>query len=253
MGNNQVAILIPSCDKYEDVWRPFFILFFKYWPDCQYPIYLISNNLKYNDSRVTNITLGDDQGWANNLLKALPIIPERHLIYIQEDYLFKAKVDSDFLKELLAVMTKEELAYLRIFPCPGPDEPYKDYVYLGKIKPGSDYRASLQAAIWDKEVLLGLIKPGENPWQMEILGSQRSVDITRDFLSLRRDSRLPISYLCTGVVKGRWTKEAIKFLQTNNINIDFQRRQAECRYSLTLDLIKYLLVKFRNLLFKKTK
>ncbi len=43
--NSELAILVCSCDKYADVWEPFFKLFFKFWPDCPYPIYLLSNYL----------------------------------------------------------------------------------------------------------------------------------------------------------------------------------------------------------------
>ena len=34
------AILILSCDKFSDLWKPFFDLFWKYWPDCPYNVYL---------------------------------------------------------------------------------------------------------------------------------------------------------------------------------------------------------------------
>jgi len=37
------SILIPSCDKYSDLWRPFFTLFWRHWPDCPFPVYLGSN------------------------------------------------------------------------------------------------------------------------------------------------------------------------------------------------------------------
>ena len=39
---NKFAILIVSCDKYSDLWDPFFKLFFKFWPDCPFNIYLLS-------------------------------------------------------------------------------------------------------------------------------------------------------------------------------------------------------------------
>ena len=36
----ELAILVNSCDKYEDAWDPFFKLLKIQWPDCPYRIYL---------------------------------------------------------------------------------------------------------------------------------------------------------------------------------------------------------------------
>lgn len=37
---NNCAILLSTCDKYEDAWLPFFTLFKTYWKECTFPIYL---------------------------------------------------------------------------------------------------------------------------------------------------------------------------------------------------------------------
>ena len=41
--NSQYAVVVSSCDAYSDAWKPFFKLFFKYWSDCPFPIYLVTN------------------------------------------------------------------------------------------------------------------------------------------------------------------------------------------------------------------
>jgi len=46
------CVLIASCDAYSDAWAPFFALMKKYWPDCPYPIYLISN---YQDPGICGV------------------------------------------------------------------------------------------------------------------------------------------------------------------------------------------------------
>ena len=39
----KVAILICSCDYYSDCWEPIICSFNKYWPDCEYPRYIVTN------------------------------------------------------------------------------------------------------------------------------------------------------------------------------------------------------------------
>lgn len=42
--------------------------------------------------------------------------------------------------------------------------------------PNSSYNVSLQAGLWNREKLLQILEPGENPWEFEILGTQRLND-----------------------------------------------------------------------------
>ena len=89
MKDKTTALLISSCDAYEDLWEPFFTFLFRYWPDCPYPIYLITNHLSYPDSRVQTILSGDDKGWATNMRYALEKINSSHIIYLQDDYFIR--------------------------------------------------------------------------------------------------------------------------------------------------------------------
>ncbi|WYL98309.1 MAG: hypothetical protein HEQ19_00985 [Gloeotrichia echinulata CP02] len=66
-----IPILIVSCDAYQDVWHPFFHCFFKNWTDCPYPIHLVSNTLKYIDSRVSPLLIGHDMDYSSNLITDL--------------------------------------------------------------------------------------------------------------------------------------------------------------------------------------
>jgi hypothetical protein len=251
MNFSSCAIIISSCDGYSDAWGPFFDLFFKYWPDCPYRVYLIANNLKYPDDRVITLNINPDGNWAANMVEALAQIEEKYLIYLQEDYFIKSRVDNNYLSSLLNIVSQEAAACLRIFPCPGPDRDYKDYANIGEIDRFAPYRVSLQAAIWDKGQLLQLINSGESAWDMEIKGSERSRNVVGQFLSIKRGQSLPLDYLCTAIVKGRWTKDAVKLLHENHIEVDFKKRKIESKFSLAFGLAKHWLVKFRNLLFKK--
>ena len=80
-----MAILVCSCDKYEDVWNPMFEMFYKFWPDCPYDVYLLSNNKTYNHDRVKTITTGDDVSWSKAFRKAINEINEEYVLIIMED------------------------------------------------------------------------------------------------------------------------------------------------------------------------
>lgn len=233
MKNNKCAIIIPSCDAYSDVWEPFFIMFFRYWPDCPFPIYLVTDSTKYPDSRVNTFTLGKDYGWGRNMRIVLEKLNFPYFIYMLEDIPFRKKVDSDRILKLLSIIEKENAAYLRLYPSPGPDKRYKNYKEVGEINKNANYRTSLLPAIWETKTFLDLLIEGENAWQMELEGTKRSREIKKPFLSVKRSPILnrnnnpAIDCLCTAVKKGKWLYNAVKFLEKNGVKIDKNKREVE--------------------------
>lgn len=233
------AVLISSCDRYRDVWAPFFQLFFRYWPDCPYPVFLISNEEKFDHPRVTSITVGSDRDWSTSFLQAVNSLDCRWLLVMMEDYLFSRPVDSERVEELRSYAAEREAAYLRLFPVPGPDRPVVDRNDLGSIDKSSLHRASLQAAWWRREVLKRLVSPGESAWEFEELGSVRSSLVEDTFLSVASRHDSPLTYFCTGVIRGKWVPEAIAFLKDEGIEVDLSTRPVESRQAVFRRQAKY--------------
>ncbi len=225
MHKSKVAILVTSCDKYQDLWEPFFTLFFRYWQDCPYPVYLGTNHLKYDNGRVKTIAVGDDTDWSSGFRGMLEEIPHPYVIVLIEDYLLTQSVDTVRIDRLVSYMEDKGAGCLRLYPCPGPDLPCPDNPEVGEISKGADYRLSLQAAIWNRQTLLELLREGESAWELEINGTERTNDLDVPFLCVIGDS--PIPYFCTGVVKGKWVKEAVKLCETEGIEVDLTARSVQ--------------------------
>ena len=47
MRKNDITIIVNSCDKYSDLWYPFFELLRIQWPDLSYPIILNTESKTY--------------------------------------------------------------------------------------------------------------------------------------------------------------------------------------------------------------
>ncbi len=222
------AIFISSCDSYSDAWEPFFTLFFKYWPDCPFPIYLISTTKKYNDSRVNMINFPNlkDTNWAERIKNSLQIYPYKYIIYFQEDYFLTKSVNTEKILSLLDLMREENAAYLRLYPSPGPDKKFKKYNGVGEINDNSEYRTSLQVAIWDSAVLNKMLWGGELLWDFELIHTEK---ISQPFLSVKREmsfpyfSESPVKYIATGIQKGKWNIAVLRLFKKENITIKSDR------------------------------
>jgi len=213
--NNTPSILINSCDKYSDVWPVFFKLFFKYWQDCPFPIYLGSNEKVYNDPRVTTICVGPDKSWADSAIIMVSKIPTKDILWFLDDYFLWEPVSTIKVNKLYEKFIKLHANYMRLRPKGGSanlKRIYDDDIY--ELLPGIEYRTSLDNAFWDRDMLLKLLKPGESPWEMEYNGSRRSDKYfgyyaTRDKIFKRTN----------GLERGKWLRYNLSLLKKENIVI----------------------------------
>ncbi|HBM45764.1 MAG: hypothetical protein UT05_C0002G0078 [Parcubacteria group bacterium GW2011_GWF2_38_76] len=238
---NECSVVVSSCDAFSDVWEAFFTLFFKYWPDCPFPIYLISETKKYPDNRVTTLNIGEDKKWATNIKNALKRVNTKNIIYLQEDYLLESKVNTEKIINLIKILSDSGAAYLKLCPSPAPYRKFGEYKDIGEIKKGSNYSISLQAAIWNKKIMEGLLIDGESGWDMEFKGSIRTADIKEPLLSVY--SSVLNYFYATAIKKGVWFYDAIKLCEKEGIKIDKTKRRIETFNHYVLRVTKFLHLK----------
>jgi hypothetical protein len=246
-----VSVVVVSCDDYADVWPGFFALLFRFWPDRPYPLYLISNHLAFPDERIIPLQVGDDLSWSQTLARALERVPSRYVLLMLEDFYLTAPVDTANILRLHAAMIDLGAVYLRLVAYPKPDIPVPGLPEIGSINKGAMYRTSLQIAIWDRSVLLGLLLENESPWGFEINGSRRSDQISEPFLCAY-DGVSTISYRHT-VRRGKWLPDAIRIFAPLGITFDLSRRPAESQLSFWWQgsVLRWCLSRIWALFFRK--
>ncbi len=218
--SDRAVLLVPSCDRYSDVWAPFFALLQRHWPDCPFPIVVGSNHEACAEGRVRAITVGDDRDWTSGLRAMLTSLNVPHVLILLEDFLLTSRVDTALVQALLDDLVRLDGAYLRLRPFPPPDARLVRFPRVGEIAPGAPYRAAMQAAFWHRESLLELLQDGENPWQMEVLGARRSDSMARGFYS----TWVPALDYYAGVTMGRWIPYAVALCREHGVMVDLTRR-----------------------------
>jgi len=215
MYDERLAVLVNSCDKYADIWPIFFQLFFKYWPDCPYPVYLGSNEKTYDDTRVTTICVGPDNNWADSAKAMVAKLPTENLLWFLDDYFLWGPVPTERVADLYVRFLKRKANYLRMRPSGGSDR-LKRVVddELIELLPGVGYRTSLDNAFWRREALLNLLKPGESPWEMEFHGSRRS-----DQLSGFYATRNTVFHRTNGLERGKWLRYNLPLLAREGMEV----------------------------------
>lgn len=206
------AILILSCDKYSDLWDPFFKQFWKYWPDCPYKVYLGSNETTYKNSKVVNVLSGKDIDWSHSYRNILDQIPENYLFVWLDDVFLISEINSDEFGKCFDYFKKNNGNHMAFLP----NKTIKERYYL--LEKGMPYRVCV-LAFWKKTYLQNILINGENPWNFEIMGSYRA-SYDEGFFCVN----YPLLEYIQLVEKKFWTKKGFEYCKNNNIQINEQSR-----------------------------
>lgn len=231
-----LAVLVNSSRGYRDCWFPFFRLLETYWPACRCPLYLNLEEGVYEHPALDIRCLthpvrpgGARLPWSDQLLASLAMIPERYVLYMQEDYFLDAPVDDGRLVECLVAVVGAGLGCVHLTPygAHGGSRP-AELPYLVDVPRISHYRFSTQAAIWDKRVLAAYVRPGESAWETEILGTLRAWASPEPIRSVVEGREMGggsiMSYTGTGIIRGKWHPDLRPLFAKHGIDVDFAKR-----------------------------
>lgn len=243
------SVLVCSCDSYADLWRPFFTLFFRHWPNCPYQVFLGSETKVLAHERVVTLLSGGEHNWSNCLLKYLEQIKTPYVLIFLEDFFLREDVDTEKVAEVFSCFVKLKGKLMRIgrnkpWPSRGINEAFRHNPDIAAIKPGFPCRITLQVSFWEKQALIDLCRPDESIWQFETNGSTRSWKWENGFYCTME----PIMpYRHHVVEKGRWFRRDAKYFSAFNIGCDFSKRPLMTRS----ETAKWILCKTKSFIIRR--
>ena len=112
---NNLAVLVNSCDAYENVWDAFFKMFFRFWEKCNCPVYLNTEtkDFSFRDRSINCLHFQGNKGaWSKRLLNALQSIEEDFILMFLDDFILEEPVNDDRLKKMINILVQ-----LFMMPC----------------------------------------------------------------------------------------------------------------------------------------
>jgi hypothetical protein len=218
----ELPVLVVSCDRYADLWRPFFELFWRRWRDCSGPVYLGTNYQSFDDPRVQTLRVGADVNWAGGVISMLDRIRTDYVIVMLEDFLLMETVDNARIQRLANIASSEGLGCLRLYSIFPPETIVTRYPGLGVFVPGAKWRVTAQAAIWNVATLRRLLVPGFSAWDFELIGSQMSDFMSDQIWGVIR----PALVYDHAIEKGKWRPQGLAICSAAGVRVDLERRKA---------------------------
>ena len=214
-----VSVVVLSCDKYADCQPIFYSCFKKYWPTCTYPLYLVTETKKFD--KISTININSDC-WTTRVREALKKISSKYVIILLDDFFIRSEVDVERIHYCVTHFNQSiatfnfELEYSYNLD--------SDLVGFRERPPHSFCMHSCQPSIWNRCVLIEELKKSQTPWEWEADEIQTNY---RYFINSSKKFIIDIGYYPGkpfSIVKGKWTKEVIKFFEKEGIKVDYSIR-----------------------------
>lgn len=265
MSKNKCAVLVNSCDKYEDAWVPFFKLLEKYWKDCPYQYYLNTETKALSVEGVDVTVLNSDScrkgnnvPWGKRLKDCLNRVQEEYVIILLEDFFMQAPVNQTELERCIRLMDKDD-RYAAIYfkQIEGFTDCCEEEPEYFKMNENIMYKLNLQAGLWRKSDLETLTDDNDSPWEFEFVGQKRLDGSDKIFLCSKAGTHYDFKgavfpYLTGrstgyGIWKGKWLWNNDKLLRKNGI----ENSQIKLERFSRLDMLKYYMDRVKEEIGKK--
>jgi len=237
--NKNCSVVVLTCDSYSDLWEPFFILKNRYWDDCPYETYLITETKKCKYSKTINV---DEKIWTKKVREGLNKIKSDYVIILLEDFFIRDKVDNERIQYCMNQFDKNTAMFN--FEKSYDENDIESEIEGFKIKTEKSlYKCSCQAAIWDRKKLIELLAKDWDPWTWETSEPIKKYKFYINSAEVIFDYGYE-NHEWFGLCKGKWIKkDVVPLFKKENIKIDFKKRGFYKKDSF----IKKVLKKIRKL------
>lgn len=230
-NQQNLTVVVNTCDAYYDVLDIFFYAWQDCWPDCPHPVVINTESRAYSHpARVHHhrSSNGNDD-WGARLLATLSTIDSEFVMMIYDDFILDAPLSQEHVHQALGLLLAQPSAVVTYLintslPLSRNDT---DDVFV-QLKDRVDYRLNSAPAIWRKQALMDYTKAGDTPWAWEVFGTYRTWGDGRVFYSLNPNQADIYSYNYSkggAIYRGKWVREVVeRMAQKYPLNIDWTVR-----------------------------
>ncbi len=231
----ELTILVNSCDKYEDLWIPFFTLLKKYWQPIE-PRIILNTETKIFSMDGLKIEcihpVNPDDTYGQRMINVLSKITTPYVIPFLDDFFIRKNVDLNMINDIMKWMDSDKsIVYFNCDHTPTYYDWERDkYPGFHRIPYGNVYTLNMQAAIWRTEKLRSYWLPEVSPWEWEEYTNLIAAENQRDkfyCVSEYGNGFCDYGYDLSGmgVHHGKWVKDdVIPLFEREGIAVDLSKR-----------------------------
>ena len=215
-----MKIIVMSCDKNEDTFKPFHWCMEEYFPNHPEVIYYTESvaNPFYRTISIPH----ELENWSAGAREFLKWIDDDHVLFMIDDLFIRRPVDVERL-EMADKHLGGNIACFNLEKSWDVNDTDTDLVSWKKRPKGSEYEVSLMCGLWQKDKLISVLDRDVDPWTIELKQDSKGYDYYINSGDYIIDWGYRYGVPCN-ITKGKWTMECVEFLRGKGFNLDFERR-----------------------------
>ena len=231
--NEDVTVVVNSCDKYEDAWESFFRLYKIMGADqaTSNPIVLNTETKQFSCDYlpVRTINSGAKGTWSKRLLNVLDQIDTEYVFCVLEDFFIQSPFYAEGFNKTLAYMREHpEVGCVHTTPTGMEYEPTTEWFFERNFS-NDQCNIAVVAVLWRKAFLHKLLRPHENIWQFEYYSGQRARKLYSEKVMQYNEMYPTIfDYHVVisegyGITESKWLPKNQELFEKYGIQVDFDR------------------------------
>lgn len=187
MENNNISMILCSCDSYNDTWEPFCKQLIKNWPSFNMPIYLCTESKEFSypqlDIRCPLSHESIYTNWSKRLIKLLKKIDSEFVLFMLDDFWITEPVDTNAINRIKSYMENDkQMGFVCLKNEGGKKNKIPEtsrrinckYPELVQCLSREPFRITTQAGIWRRKYLIKILRSHESAWYFETRATWRS-------------------------------------------------------------------------------
>ena len=230
--NEDVTVLVSSCDKYEDAWEPFFRLFHIMGADkaTSNPVVLNTETKCYSCDymQVKTINTPGKATWSERLLHVLGEINTDFVFHVLEDFFIQQPFNLHYFEKVMDEMRSHpEEGAMHITPNGRFPADAQEMFLERKFE---KLNITVTCVIWRRTFLIDLLRKHENIWQFEWYSTFRAKKFFPNVKIMQYNERFPIIFDYRvnisegyGITESKWLPKNKELFDKYNIKVDYER------------------------------
>ena len=216
-----MIITVLSCNKNEELFVPFRHCMEKYYPNHPKIVYFTDGIINpYYDTIPIEHDLAH---WTKGLREFLRQIPDEQILLMIDDCFIRCPVDEKRVEEASRIL-KGNIALMNFEKSWDESDLPTEYEGWKKRRHGSRFEVSLMCGLWQKDKLLKVVERDCDPWTIE----EEQMGYGFDYYINSGDYIIDWGYrtfIPCNVIKGKWTQECKEFLESEGIEVDYNKKE----------------------------
>ncbi len=265
-GNENVALLVLSCDKYEDAWEACFKSIERYWPNCPYDKYLLTETKNIQEyytphaGKICSVNVNNPI-WSTRLHEGIHMIECEFVIVFLEDQWPIQAVNQEVVDEAVSFMKNNDdigAVYFETSEIGGVKKAVRLDAKYNEIPFGAPYRLSCAPSVFRKSFLSDVTVIPESAWDFERIRSFDERGRSYRILEINGVDWDRLDEL-GAITRGKWVRQMKEYAVDMGIFINYEVRPVLSRWDCFSAVIKKhifainpdIIIRIQNELYKR--